>query len=63
MIIQTYAPDHYAVQAAAAHDYDGFYEAEMRLRAPLDYPRSDGSRGSRAATAPLPGRTGRPGVS
>ena len=38
VIIQTYAPDHYAVQAAAAHDYDGFYEAEMRLRAPLDYP-------------------------
>ena len=38
VIIQTYAPDHYAVQAAAAHDYEGFYEAEMRLRAPLDYP-------------------------
>ena len=38
MIIQTYSPDHYAVQSAAAHDYAGFYAAEMRLRAPLDYP-------------------------
>ena len=38
VIIQTYLPDHYAVQSAAAHDYAGFYAAEMRLRAPLDYP-------------------------
>lgn len=38
VIIQTYSPDHYAVQSAAAHDYTGFYEAEMRLRAPMDYP-------------------------
>ena len=38
VIIQTYSPDHYAVQSAAAHDYAGFYEAEMRLRAPFDYP-------------------------
>ena len=38
VIIQTYSPDHYAVQSAAAHDYAGFYEAEMRLRAPMDYP-------------------------
>ncbi len=38
VIIQTYSPDHYAVQAAAAHDYEGFYEAEMQLRATLDYP-------------------------
>ena len=38
VIIQTYSPDHYAVQSAAAHDYAGFYAAEMRLRAPLDYP-------------------------
>ena len=38
VIIQTYSPDHYAVQSAAAHDYAGFYAAEMRLRAPMDYP-------------------------
>ncbi len=38
VIIQTYAPDHYAVAAAAAHDYDAFYETELRLRSALDYP-------------------------
>ena len=38
VIIQTYAPDHFAVAAAAAHDYEAFYQAEMQLRAKLDYP-------------------------
>ncbi len=38
VIIQTYAPDHFAVTAAAAYDYDAFYQPEMRLRAVLDYP-------------------------
>ena len=38
VFIQTYAPDHFAVAAAAAHDYDAFYEPEMRMRAELDYP-------------------------
>ena len=38
VIIQTYSPDHFAVTASAAHDYDAFYEPEMRLRALLDYP-------------------------
>lgn len=38
VIIQTYAPDHFAVVAAAAHDYESFYQAEMRLRRVLDYP-------------------------
>ena len=38
MIIQTYSPDHFAVVAAAAHDYDAFYEPEMRMRSRLDYP-------------------------
>ncbi len=38
VIIQTYAPDHFAIVAAAAHDYDAFYQPEMRLRAALDYP-------------------------
>ena len=38
VIIQTYSPDHFAVAAAAAHDYDAFYGPEMRLRSELDYP-------------------------
>ena len=38
VIIQTYSPDHFAVTSAAAHDYDAFYEPELRLRAKLDYP-------------------------
>ena len=38
VIVQTYSPDHFAVTAAAAHDYDAFYHQELRLRAALDYP-------------------------
>jgi primosomal protein N' (replication factor Y) len=38
VIIQTYQPDHYAIQAAAEHDYDSFYLAEMRFRTPHHYP-------------------------
>jgi len=38
VIIQTYSPDHFAVVAAAAHDYDAFYQPEMRMRSRLDYP-------------------------
>ncbi|MDE2966215.1 MAG: primosomal protein N' [Chloroflexota bacterium] len=38
VIVQTYSPDHFAVAAAAAHDYDAFYGPEMRMRAELDYP-------------------------
>ncbi len=32
VIIQAYNPDHYAIQAAADHDYAGFYLEEMRFR-------------------------------
>lgn len=32
VIIQTYQPDHYAVRAAADHDYAAFYVEEMRFR-------------------------------
>src|SRR5207249_10830370 len=28
VIIQTYTPDHYAIEAAAEHDYDALYERE-----------------------------------
>ena len=38
VVIQTYSPDHPAITAAAAHDYEAFYEAEMAARAQHDYP-------------------------
>lgn len=38
VIIQTYTPDHYAVQAASRHDYLGFFGREMDYRRQLDYP-------------------------
>ncbi len=38
VIVQTFNPDHYAVQAAAAHDYIGFYRGEVRFRAEHGYP-------------------------
>lgn len=37
-VIQTYNPEHYSIQAAAAQDYEQFYEAEMGYRMLLDYP-------------------------
>ena len=37
-VIQTYSPDHYAVQTAAAQDYEAFYEEEIRYRALMGYP-------------------------
>ncbi len=38
VIMQTYAPDHYAIQAAARHDYEGFYRQEMEYRRKMGYP-------------------------
>lgn len=38
VVIQTYQPDHYAVQLAALQDTDLFYEREMRYRRMLHYP-------------------------
>ena len=37
-IVQTYLPDHYAIRAAAAHDYTTFAEAELAGRARFGYP-------------------------
>ena len=37
-VIQTYSPEHYAVQAAAAQDYSSFYEQEIRYREMMGYP-------------------------
>src|SRR5213078_3558365 len=38
VILQTYFPDHYAVQYAAQHDFIGFYEKELRFRSWMHYP-------------------------
>ena len=38
VIIQTYRPDHYAINAALSQDYDLFYEEEMGYRTLLSYP-------------------------
>jgi primosomal protein N' (replication factor Y) len=38
VILQTYQPDHYALQAAAGHDYAGFYAREVAQRRDLNYP-------------------------
>ena len=38
VIIQTYTPDHYAIEAAAAHDYHAVYQQETALRRRLGYP-------------------------
>ena len=32
VVVQTYTPEHYAIQAAAEHDYAGFYLEEIRFR-------------------------------
>jgi primosomal protein N' (replication factor Y) len=38
VVLQTYHPDHYAVQFAQQHDYAGFYEKEVRFRKWMHYP-------------------------
>ncbi|MDW8267880.1 MAG: primosomal protein N' [Anaerolineae bacterium] len=38
VIVQTYHPCHYAVLAAARHDYETFYRQEMRFRQEHGYP-------------------------
>ncbi len=38
VVIQTYRPEHYAVTAAAAQDYEAFYRQEIAYRRLLNYP-------------------------
>ena len=38
MMIQTYTPEHYAIQYLAAHDYAGFFAVESEFRRTLNYP-------------------------
>ena len=38
VILQTFMPEHYAIQFAAQHDVNGFYERELEYRKLLGYP-------------------------
>jgi primosomal protein N' (replication factor Y) len=38
VVLQTFFPDHYAVQYAAQHDFAGFYDKELRFRSWMHYP-------------------------
>ncbi len=38
VIVQTYHPEHYAIQCAAEHDFAGFVERELRFRRAMHYP-------------------------
>jgi primosomal protein N' (replication factor Y) len=38
VVLQTYFPDHYAVQFAARHDFAGFYDKELQFRSWMHYP-------------------------
>ncbi|HVN67675.1 MAG TPA: primosomal protein N', partial [Candidatus Sulfotelmatobacter sp.] len=38
VVIQTYNPEHYAIKAAAKHDYEAFYRQEIEHRRELNYP-------------------------
>ncbi|OGO25685.1 MAG: primosomal protein N' [Chloroflexi bacterium RBG_16_54_11] len=38
VILQTFIPEHYVIQAAARHDYQAFYDRELDYRRQLHYP-------------------------
>lgn len=38
VVLQTFQPEHYAIQAAAGHDYAAFYAQEIAYRRRLGYP-------------------------
>jgi primosomal protein N' (replication factor Y) (superfamily II helicase) len=38
VVLQTFQPESYVVQAAARHDYAGFYKQEIEMRRALGYP-------------------------
>lgn len=38
VVLQTFQPEHYAIQAAAGHDYNAFYARELAYRRELGYP-------------------------
>lgn len=41
VVIQTYSPDHYAIETAAKQDYEAFYEEEISYRELMGYPPVD----------------------
>jgi primosomal protein N' (replication factor Y) len=38
VVVQTFTPDHYAIQPVLEHDYEGFYRKELAERERLGYP-------------------------
>lgn len=38
VLVQTYDPEHFALQSAATHDYIGFYRQDIKSREMLNYP-------------------------
>ena len=38
VVLQTFVPDHYAIEPVRSHDYERFYRAELASRATLGYP-------------------------
>lgn len=38
VLIQTYNPDHYAIQLAKKQDFEAFYRYEMAIRRQMAYP-------------------------
>ncbi|HUF38862.1 MAG TPA: primosomal protein N' [Anaerolineales bacterium] len=38
VVLQTFEPDSYVIRAAAGHDYEAFYNAEMAYRREIGYP-------------------------
>jgi primosomal protein N' (replication factor Y) len=38
VILQTFLPEHYVIQAASHHDYQAFYQQELEYRRELHYP-------------------------
>ncbi len=61
VIVQTYHPEHYAIQCAARHDYSAFVEKELRFRRLMHYPALRRA-GQHSAAEPASGRSRRLGV-
>ncbi|GAB6137439.1 primosomal protein N' [Halanaerobaculum tunisiense] len=38
VIIQSYTPEHYSIQQAKEHNYQGFYKQEIEFRSEMEYP-------------------------
>jgi primosomal protein N' (replication factor Y) len=38
VLVQTFNPEHHAIESSRSHDYEAFYAAESRLRRELGYP-------------------------